>query len=121
VEVQPQLTLLQKTLLAVEGLGRELDPDLDLWVTAKPFLERWMHEQIGWRALLRRLEAEAPYLVQALPELPRLLHQKLQAPAAASDAALLALASAQRARNRWLAVLALLLVGVLGVLVLRWY
>jgi len=121
VEVQPQLTMLQKTLLAVEGLGRELDPDLDLWVTAKPFLERWMSEQIGWRALRRRLEAEAPYLVQALPELPRLLHQRLQAPAAASDAALLALASAQRARNNWLAVLALLLAGVLVALIARLY
>ncbi|HTI49196.1 MAG TPA: ubiquinone biosynthesis regulatory protein kinase UbiB [Casimicrobiaceae bacterium] len=121
VEVQPQLTMLQKTLLAVEGLGRELDPDLDLWVTAKPFLERWMSEQIGWRALRRRLEAEAPYLVQALPELPRLLHQRLQAPAAASDAALFALASAQRARNNWLAVLALLLAGVLVALMARLY
>ena len=121
VEVQPQLTMLQKTLLAVEGLGRELDPDLDLWVTAKPFLERWMSEQIGWRALRRRLEAEAPYLVQALPELPRLLHQRLQAPAAASDAALFALASAQRARNNWLAVLALLLAGVLVALIARLY
>jgi ubiquinone biosynthesis protein len=121
VEVQPQLTMLQKTLLAVEGLGRELDPDLDLWVTAKPFLERWMNEQIGWRALRRRIEAEAPYLVQALPELPRLLHQKLLAPAPASDAALLALASAQRARNRWLAVLALLLFAVLAALVVLLY
>ncbi len=49
VEIQPQLVLLQKTLLNVEGLGRELDPDLDLWVTAKPFLERWMEDQIGCR------------------------------------------------------------------------
>jgi len=119
VEVQPQLTLLQKTLLAVEGLGRELDPDLDLWVTAKPFLERWMRDQIGWRALERRLIAEAPYLVTALPELPRLLHQKLLAPPPASDAALFALAQAQRARNRWLAALAVLLVIVIVLLVVR--
>ena len=84
VEIQPQLVLLQKTLLNVEGLGRQLDPDLDLWVTAKPFLERWMEDQIGLRALERRLLAEAPYLVQALPELPRLLHQRLSAPAPAS-------------------------------------
>jgi ubiquinone biosynthesis protein len=119
VEVQPQLTLLQKTLLAVEGLGRELDPDLDLWVTAKPFLERWMQDQIGWRALERRLLAEAPYLVQALPELPRLLHQKLLAPAPASDLSMLALAAAQRARNRWLMVVAGLLLSVLAVLLVR--
>src|SRR6185312_4277487 len=51
VEIQPQLVLLQKTLLNVEGLGRELDRDLDLWVTAKPCLDRWMHDQIGWRAI----------------------------------------------------------------------
>ena len=102
-EIQPQLVLLQKTLLNVEGLGRQLDPDLDLWVTAKPFLERWMEDQIGLRALERRLFAEAPYLVTALPELPRLLHQKLLAPAAASDAALMQLAAAQKTRNRWLA------------------
>jgi ubiquinone biosynthesis protein len=117
VEVQPQLTMLQKTLLAVEGLGRELDPDLDLWVTAKPFLERWMREQVGWRALRRRLEGEAAYLVHALPELPRLLHQKLLAHAPGSDAAMHALASAQRARNRWLGVLAVLLVAVLVALI----
>jgi ubiquinone biosynthesis protein len=119
VEVQPQLTLLQKTLLAVEGLGRELDPDLDLWVTAKPFLERWMHDQIGWRALERRLIAEAPYLVQALPELPRLLHQRLITPPPASDVAMLAMAAAQRSRNRWLMLVAGLLFALLAVLVLR--
>ena len=76
VEIQPQLVLLQKTLLNIEGLGRQLDPDLDLWVTAKPFLERWMENQIGLPALQRRLLAEAPYIVAALPELPRLLHQQ---------------------------------------------
>ena len=51
VEIQPQLVMLQKTLLNIEGLGRELDPDLDLWQTAKPYLERWMSEQVGWRGL----------------------------------------------------------------------
>ena len=119
VEVQPQLTLLQKTLLAVEGLGRQLDPDLDLWVTAKPFLERWMQDQIGWPALSRRLLAEAPYIVAALPELPRLVHQKLLAPAPASNVALQELAQAQRARNRWLAAVAILLVVVAALLLRR--
>ena len=56
VEIQPQLVLLQKTLLNIEGLGRELDPDLDLWNTAKPFLERWMNDQVGWRGLVERLQ-----------------------------------------------------------------
>ena len=54
VEIQPQLVLLQKTLLNIEGLGRDLDPELDLWKTAKPYLERWMSEQVGWRALVRQ-------------------------------------------------------------------
>ncbi|HSV69324.1 MAG TPA: ubiquinone biosynthesis regulatory protein kinase UbiB [Methylibium sp.] len=82
VEIQPQLVLLQKTLLNVEGLGRELDPELDLWSTAKPFLERWMDEQVGVRALLERLRAEAPRYAKLLPELPRLLHEALAARAA---------------------------------------
>ncbi|MDR1661463.1 MAG: ubiquinone biosynthesis regulatory protein kinase UbiB [Azoarcus sp.] len=77
MEVQPQLVLLQKTLLNIEGLGRQLDPELDLWKTAKPFLERWMHEQIGWRALLRELKNEAPGWAAILPRLPRLVHQSL--------------------------------------------
>ena len=119
VEIQPQLVLLQKTLLNVEGLGRQLDPDLDLWVTAKPYLERWMRDQIGWRALQRRLRDEAPFLVTTLPLLPRLFYDKLTAPPAASDTALKDLAAAQRARNGWLALLAALLMGLIGLLLWR--
>jgi ubiquinone biosynthesis protein len=79
VEVQPQLVLLQKTLLNIEGLGRQLDPDLDLWKTAKPYLERWINEQVGWRGLVERFKAEAPRYSQLLPQLPRLAHQALAA------------------------------------------
>jgi ubiquinone biosynthesis protein len=79
LEVQPQLVLLQKTLLNIEGLGRQLDPDLDLWVTAKPFLETWMSEQVGWKALVRGLASEAPHWSALLPQLPRLLHASLAA------------------------------------------
>ncbi|MGE5117898.1 MAG: ubiquinone biosynthesis regulatory protein kinase UbiB [Betaproteobacteria bacterium] len=79
VAIQPQLVLLQKTLLNVEGLGRQLDPDLDLWSTAKPFLERWMHEQVGWGGFVERLRAEAPRFTKLLPEIPRLLHDALAA------------------------------------------
>ncbi|MDQ6684619.1 MAG: ubiquinone biosynthesis regulatory protein kinase UbiB [Pseudomonadota bacterium] len=79
VEIQPQLVLLQKTLLNIEGLGRDLDPELDLWSTAKPFLERWMQEQVGWRGLVVQLKKEAPRYVHLLPQLPRLLHGALQA------------------------------------------
>jgi len=77
VEVQPQLVLLQKTMLNIEGLGRQLDPDLDLWKTAKPYLERWMAEQVGWRGMAERLKAEAPRFAQIFPQLPRLMHQVL--------------------------------------------
>ncbi len=77
IQVQPQLVLLQKTLLNVEGLGRELDPDLDLWATAKPLLERWMSEQVGWRGVLRKLRTEAPAWSAMLPEIPRLMHRYL--------------------------------------------
>jgi len=102
VEIQPQLVLLQKTLLNVEGLGRQLDPDLDLWHTAKPFLERWMNEQIGWRGLVERLKNEAPRYVQLLPELPRLLHQALQAPRGVDSRLLETLIDEQRRINRLL-------------------
>ena len=102
VEIQPQLVLLQKTLLNVEGLGRQLDPELDLWNTAKPFLERWMHEQVGWTGFVERLKNEAPRYVQLLPELPRLLHQALQPRAADQNRVLEALLAEQRRTNRLL-------------------
>jgi ubiquinone biosynthesis protein len=102
VEIQPQLVLLQKTLLNVEGLGRQLDPELDLWHTAKPFLERWMNDQIGWRGLLERLKNEAPRYVQLLPELPRLVHQALRARAHPETQAIEQLLAEQRRTNRWL-------------------
>ena len=100
VEIQPQLVLLQKTLLNIEGLGRQLDPDLDLWSTAKPFLERWMNEQIGWIGLTERLKQEAPRYAKLLPELPRLLHAALQP--RGDHAALQALLVEQRRTNRLL-------------------
>lgn len=77
MEVQPQLVLLQKTLLNIEGLGRQLYPDLDLWTTAKPFLERWMNEQVGTRAFVRRLRENLPIWSETLPELPALMHAYL--------------------------------------------
>jgi ubiquinone biosynthesis protein len=103
VEIQPQLVLLQKTLLNVEGLGRQLDPELDLWATAKPFLERWMNEQVGWRGMVERLKKEAPRYAQLLPELPRLLHDALKVQSSmAQQQALIALLSEQRHTNRLL-------------------
>lgn len=99
VEIQPQLVLLQKTLLNVEGLGRQLDPELDLWSTAKPFLERWMDEQVGWAGFVERLKNEAPRYVQLLPELPRLLHQALQ-PRAPAEQRLIEELLVQQQRTR---------------------
>ncbi|TNF36698.1 MAG: ubiquinone biosynthesis regulatory protein kinase UbiB [Gammaproteobacteria bacterium] len=78
MEVQPQLVLLQKTLLNIEGLGRQLYPELDLWKTAKPFLENWMSEQIGTRALLRGIRKNLPYIAEHIPEMPELLHAAIK-------------------------------------------
>lgn len=77
MEVQPQLVLLQKTLLNIEGLGRQLYPELDLWQTAKPFLERWMSEQIGIRSLVKAIKTNAPQWVEILPQMPGLVHTVL--------------------------------------------
>ncbi|MBZ6068217.1 ubiquinone biosynthesis regulatory protein kinase UbiB [Aeromonas schubertii] len=76
--VQPQLVLLQKTLLYVEGLGRQLYPQLDLWQTAKPFLEAWMREQVGPKAVLNAIREKAPYWAEKLPELPELVYETLR-------------------------------------------
>ncbi|MFM9914577.1 MAG: AarF/UbiB family protein, partial [Rhizobacter sp.] len=122
VEIQPQLVLLQKTLLNVEGLGRQLDPELDLWNTAKPFLERWMNDQIGWRGLISRLKNEAPRYVQLLPELPRLLHQSLQPKPVTEQRTLEALLAEQRRTNRLLQAIVYAGLGFLiGVLVVQWF
>ncbi|NMH60289.1 ubiquinone biosynthesis regulatory protein kinase UbiB [Alteromonas ponticola] len=75
--VQPQLVLLQKTLLYIEGLGRQLYPQLDLWQTAKPFLEKWMKEQIGFGAMMSKVKANLPYWSEKFPEIPDLLHDGL--------------------------------------------
>jgi ubiquinone biosynthesis protein len=111
VEIQPQLVLLQKTLLNIEGLGRELDPELDLWATARPFLERWMNEQVGWRGLWERLKAEAPQFAQIVPELPRLLHQSLQRNESTDAKLLRELLQEQRALKAWLHALAYTALG----------
>ena len=117
MEVQPQLVLLQKTLLNIEGLGRQLDPELDLWTTAKPFLERWMDERMGWRALVHGVKAEAPAWASTLPQLPRLVHNAL------ADAGkqrtlhqqrLDKLAAGQRLQGRMLALIGVMAAALLG-------
>ncbi|MBT8428769.1 MAG: ubiquinone biosynthesis regulatory protein kinase UbiB [Gammaproteobacteria bacterium] len=78
MEIQPQLVLLQKTLLNIEGLGRMLYPQLDLWSTAKPYMERWMSEQVGPKAFLRRVKDTLPQISEDLPEVPLLAHRVLR-------------------------------------------
>jgi ubiquinone biosynthesis protein len=99
VEIQPQLVLLQKTLLNIEGLGRQLDPDLDLWATAKPFLETWMAEQVGPQKFTESLKAQAPRYAKLLPELPRLVHDYLQQKNSGKDELLQQLLQEQRRTN----------------------
>jgi ubiquinone biosynthesis protein len=125
VEIQPQLVLLQKTLLNIEGLGRELDPDLDLWNTAKPFLEKWMLDQVGPKAFVEQLKNEAPRYAKLLPELPRLLAEYLKQ--GASDRTgdqrklIEELLAEHKRTNRLLNGLVFGLIGFgLGLLVTRW-
>jgi ubiquinone biosynthesis protein len=120
VEIQPQLVLLQKTLLNIEGLGRELDPDLDLWATAKPFLEQWMLEQVGPQKLLRELKAQAPRYAKLLPELPQLLYQYLQKPTHDNSQLVQELLLEQRRTNRLLQSLVAAVIGfALGMVVMQ--
>jgi len=78
MEVQPQLILLQKTLLNIEGLGRELYPDLDLWETAQPILEEWMRERVSGRAIVERLREQLPEVGETIQEFPQVIHAILQ-------------------------------------------
>lgn len=77
VNIQPQLILLQKTLINIEGLARQLYPEIDLWATAKPFLEKWMNNQVGIPSLMRKIRAYRPYWIEKLPELPHLVYTTL--------------------------------------------
>ncbi len=117
MQIQPQLVLLQKTLLNIEGLGRQLDPDLDLWKTGKPFLERWMNEQFGWRGLLANLRKEAPNWAVAIPQIPRLAHHALAQAQLAQDTPQIQAVLQQHQRTmRWLWVVVALLASGLALL-----
>jgi ubiquinone biosynthesis protein len=125
VEIQPQLVLLQKTLLNIEGLGRQLDPELDLWATAKPFLEKWMVEQLGPQKLMDQLKDQAPRYAKLLPELPRLLHDFLKQRSSGGDRLAQELLQEQKRTNRLLQSLVYGGVGfVIGLalvqILLRW-
>jgi len=118
--IQPQLVLLQKTLLQVEGLGRQLDPDLDLRSAAQPILERWMKEQVGGRGFLRQMREEAPLWARTLPQLPRLVHRVLSDDTPQRlESALTRLEAAQNRQTRMLVVIALVLVALVIAYFLR--
>ncbi|RMJ04538.1 putative protein kinase UbiB [Marinobacter litoralis] len=120
MEVQPQLVLLQKTLLNVEGLGRQLYPDLDLWSTAQPFLENWMRKRIGPSGLIKTLQTHLPSWLEQSPEMPQLVHDALlqlrsAGPTEQQNQDTLALLREQQRKTdrRWRrGIIALALVGV---------
>jgi ubiquinone biosynthesis protein len=125
VEIQPQLVLLQKTLLNVEGLGRQLDPELDLWVTARPILERWMSEQIGIRGFWERVQWESLQWSEIAPQLPRLIHrslaqlaevnpQKMQQTQQVHEQLLKQLVAEQKRTQFWIRCFVILLLVVVG-------
>jgi ubiquinone biosynthesis protein len=114
VIIQPQLVMLQKTLLNIEGLGRDLDPDIDLWQTAKPFLRRWMSEQFGWRSMMQSMKKEMPFMMKHSPQMPRLIHQFLSQQTRAEQAepmraSIEALIESQRKQTVWLKRISIIL------------
>jgi ubiquinone biosynthesis protein len=127
MEIQPQLVLLQKTLFNIEGLGRELYPQLDLWKTAYPVLRRWMDEQVGARAVLNNLREDLPQIRDAIREFPGVIHYlakeishgnlrlKLQAPELRQIRDQL---GRQQKQRYWLAVGATMIVT--GTLIMTW-
>jgi ubiquinone biosynthesis protein len=113
MEVQPQLVLLQKTLLQIEGLGRQLDPELDLRRTAQPILERFVNEELGWRGFLRQMRDELPQWSKVLPQMPRLVHRALTDDTPRRlEAALRRIERVQLRQTRVLTAIALILAAV---------
>ena len=122
MEIQPQLVLLQKTLLQIEGLGRQLDPDLDIVPIAKPVLKRWMREQIGLRGLIKNIKEEAPLWATILPQLPRLARNYLdrQSPSVVQEY-FTQLESEHTKLKRWIYVLVALLGATITLQLFRWF
>jgi ubiquinone biosynthesis protein len=110
MEIQPQLTMLQKTLLNIEGLGRNLDPDLDLWKTAAPFLKKYISEQRGIKHILKSLKNEIPHWLHLTPTLPRLIHEfleqkNLQNKYLITQDGLESFLKSQKNQNRWFKII----------------
>jgi ubiquinone biosynthesis protein len=129
ISVQPQLLLLHKTLLQIEGLGRQLYPDLDLWKTAQPIMKNWMRERVSPLSMLKRLRAQLPEISDAVGALPQLLHKavqlaaddKLRVPVQDHDAAKMREELRASARRRDYAILSssLVLGGILWFILVR--
>jgi len=120
MEVQPQLTLLLKTMLQVEGLGRQLDPDLDLRAAAQPILERFVGEQMGVRGFAKQVREEAPLWSRTLPQLPRLAHRLLMDDTTRRlESAVLEIARVQRVQTRAMMAAAIVVLLLIVGLVLR--
>ncbi len=117
ITVQPQLLLLQKTIVNVEGMGRMLNPNLDLWVTAKPILEKWMHKQMGFKGFINNLKNELPYWSYSLPTLPRQFSASLNTSKEVQNlnGILTRLLLSYRRQNQFLMLLIVVLVIVLWV------
>ena len=125
MKVQPQLVLLEKTMLSIEGLSRQLDPSLNLWDTAKPFMERWMSEQVGMRALALGVRKQLPRMAERLPEIPDLVYTSMKKFEQSHDMLeqqnqeFKALRKEVRKSNRNVAVV--LILALVGVLLGLWY
>jgi ubiquinone biosynthesis protein len=117
MEIQPQLVLLQKTLLQVEGLGRQLYPQLDLRPVAQPILKQWMDEQIGWRGLVRQVRKEGALWTGTLPQLPRLIHRALENNPSDRLAAIEAAIERVNRTQRWQSSLMAALVALIALVV----
>jgi len=119
ISIQPQLLLLHKTLLQIEGLGRMLYPQLDLWKTAQPIMEDWMRQRISPLSILKKLRAQLPEISEAITVLPQILHRavqlaaddQLQVPVSDTQAELTRAEIRASARRRDFAILSAALVG----------
>ena len=120
MQVQPSLVLLQKTLLNIEGLGRQLYPDLDLWATAQPFLQKWLKDRYSPKAIFKQLKQDLPDLLEKLPQIPPMIFQaleNLQTPEDHGDAK----PSAASSKPRLLPSVGAVIAGVgLGLLATQW-
>ncbi len=109
--------MLQKTLLNIEGLGRDLDSNIDLWQSARPFLKRWMSEQLGLRKIVKSMKDELPFILKTAPEMPRMLHRFLsqqtdQEQTSPLRAEINALIEVQQQQVKWQKILSYSLLGL---------